>query len=357
MTQPTETEFTPAPPVSYRDMDDGPGDELEVRRSDDILHGGKPAYTRYSAEMVSLIGKQIMPRNYQPAELYMVLELAATYQLDPFTKEIWAVRMSDNATEPVTVLVGVEGMKAIARRQSDFRGFRVMEVYEKDDFSYSASSPSKLPDGTWTHVHHDFTVVGDRGALVGAWAEVYRENMPSIFFFADLGEYARTGGKTPWNKQKTAMIRKCALANALRAAYPVSGLYIEEEMGGGGLRNGGVATATEAEADEVGWDDEWREQRVTDLFAALNKTKPNAYLPGKRRLMVGNADTVEARDELLAQLEREIQEAGGELPDPPEFVGEVVAVSGDDDIPFGDEAEDAEVTPVAEGQESLPVDE
>lgn len=350
MTTPVdEDEFSPQSATSYRELekvDDGNGQEIAV------AHAGMPAYTQYSREMISLVGKSIMPARYKPEELYYVLELAATYRLDPLTKELWAVRMSDNLSDPVIVMVGVEGLKKIASRDPAYRGFRVSEVYANDTFE-GGNDVRRLEDGSWTQVTHRFSLAADRGDLLGAYCEVYREGWPPAYFWAPLDEYLRTGTRTPWNKQKTAMIRKCAIANGLRQCYQVSGLYIEDEMAGG-LRNGAPALAsgtTTSDDDWPTWDDEWREQRVKDLFAAIEEAKPGSYMRGKQKLEVASAETDEARDELLARLEREIQDAGGVLPDPPEAqTGEVVDDGAADDVPFGDDE------PPESAQESLPVE-
>lgn len=352
MPEQTEEAFVPVPAQSYRENAEGDeGKELAVQT---------PAYTTYSKEMIALVGKTIMPKNYQPAELYFVLELAATYHLDPLIKEIWAVRMSENQNEPITVMVGVEGLLAIAERHPDFKGFANQEVYANDTFKYG--DVRELKNGTWTHVKHEFSVVGDRGELLGAWAEAYREGRPPVFFWAPIEEYMRTGGRTPWNKQKTAMIRKVALSNALRRAFKLSGLYIPEEMGTLPMRNGArqdPAGAVDHDGDVAAvWDDDARESRVAALFAALEECKPGAYLPGKKKLMLASAETDEARDKLMEELEVEIYEAGGDLPPLAPEEGEVVTVADDADaIPFGADAEDAEFSAGEGGQQGLPVDE
>ena len=98
------------------------------------MHTGQPAYMAYSEEMRRLVGKAIMPKDYEPHELYYVLELAATYNLDPFTREIWAVRYSKNADKgAVQIVVGRDGLLAIAQRHPDYLGFRCEAFYENDE--------------------------------------------------------------------------------------------------------------------------------------------------------------------------------------------------------------------------------
>lgn len=327
--------------------------DLDVRH----LHTGEPAYRRYSAEMIKLAGSTIMPKNYKLAELYYLIEVAATYGLDPFAKEVWAIRMRDNESEPVTILVGVDGLQAIAERHRDYLGARNMEVYEGDTFRFS-SEPRQLADGTWTHVTHEFDVTAsDRGKLLGAYAEVLRASKPPIFFWAKWEEYARTSAG-PWQKQKTAMIRKCALANALRRAYRISGLYIPEELDTAGARAhmGAIEQSDRAPEDLMYGDDAWQAQRLKDLFSMLDEVKPNEWLPGRKRLLLTNLDA-DGRQELISQLEREIVDAGGTPPLPPDpaDLSDVVVPDADQPIAFadGEHIEDGEFTVPGEDEEEV----
>lgn len=335
--------FAPEKPTSYRELaesvGDGKGQEVAV------AHAGMPAYTQYSAEMIALVGKSIMPKGYTQPELYYVLELAATYKLDPLTKEIWAVRMSDNLSEPVIVMVGVEGLKKIASRDPAYRGFRASEVYGDDDCEFS-NDVRQLADGSFTHVTHSYKMAADRGGLLGAYCEVYRDGWPPAFFWAPMEDYLRSGGKTPWNKQKTAMIRKCAIANALRQCYQVSALYLEEEFGGPQLRNGAPVDQVVAEEAFYG-DDEQVEKRLRSLFDVLG----NKYLPTKRKLVLLDLDD-DGRLELVAKLEEECREAGIELPpEPAAEEGEIVdAVEEAESAPLTPE-EQAEVDAIEFGEE------
>jgi len=74
--------------------------------------------------------------------------------------------------------------------------------------------------------------------LVGGWAEVYRKDYEKpIRAEVSLEEYARKtkDGKlmNNWAQMPATMIRKVALVQALREAFPseMSGMYVPEEMG------------------------------------------------------------------------------------------------------------------------------
>jgi phage recombination protein Bet len=313
-------------------------------------HLGEPAYKKYDDEMIRLIGASIMPENYKPHELYQVLELAATYKLDPFTKELWAVRYNRNgAAGPIQIVVGRDGLLAIAERHPDFLGFRNQAVYTNDTFELLEEQAEwRLPvkgGGSVvvpTEVRFAAKHPTERGELLGAFAEVYRADRVSTFFWAPLSDYDKgdSSDKSPWRKMKGVMIEKVALVTALRHAYRVSGLYILEEMSGMMMAPDDREFEPPSPGEGVWYgDDEWVAQRLRDLFEALG----NRYLPTKRRLILADLDDA-GRLDLIARLERECQDAGLELPEPPPPAeGEVVVDASEaDDIPFGEPDEPAE---------------
>ena len=80
--------------------------------------------------------------------------------------------------------------------------------------------------------------IKSREELVGGWAEVYRKDYSHpIRVEVALEEYLRTtkDGKpmNNWAQMPATMIRKVALVQALREAFPseMSGMYVPEEMG------------------------------------------------------------------------------------------------------------------------------
>lgn len=284
--------------------------ELSTKRG---LHTGRPAYEDFHPAMRKLVKDSLLPREATDADLYYLLEMAATYRLDPFAREIWAVKMPGrNASQGgyLTIMVGRDGMLAIAERHPDYRGYRCQAVYANDTFEYT-SDPREMPDGSHSHVKHSFSVIGDRGELLGAWAEVYREGKPPVFFFAKLEEYDKSDNEySPWKKQKTVMIEKCALVTALRHAYRISGLYIADEMTNAMLA---PAKDVEAVAANDGWnwgDDQNVKARLVDLFATLG----DRYTVAKQKLVLAGLDD-DGRRDLIHRLEQEIVAADLVVPE------------------------------------------
>jgi phage recombination protein Bet len=274
------------------------------------LHTGEPAYLDFQPQMRNLIKQALLPSDATDADLFYLLEMAATYKLDPFARELWAVKMPGrNAGQGahLTIMVGRDGMLAIAERHPEHQGYRCQAVYEHDQFSYSADA-RQAPDGTWTHVSHSFGMPNKRGELLGAWAEVYRAGRPPVFFYAPLEEYDKGDNDySPWRKQRTVMIEKCALVTALRHAYRISGLYIADEMSGAMLAP--KAEVAKVESGEANWgDDEGIKHRLGDLFAALQ------YPPAKQRLKLAGLSGDDERRALIQELVEECGSKGVEVP-------------------------------------------
>ena len=162
-------------------------------------------------------------------ELDMFLSLASAYDLNPFLKEIWCIKMGGRAI----ITTSRDGYLRIANRDQHFRGLVSDAVYANDRFA-------KTKDG----VEHSYSS-GDRGQIVGAYALVYRDdrNYPT-YFFAPFRDYYKRGGT--WDQYPHAMILKVAEAMALKRAFSISGLVTQEEIGtetGTGVKAEPVQTA------------------------------------------------------------------------------------------------------------------
>ena len=85
-------------------------------------------------------------------ELQMFLSLAGTYDLNPFLKEIWCIKMGGRAI----ITTSRDGYLRIANRDPHFRGLVSDAVYSSDKFA-------KTKDG----VDHSYS--GSRGQIIGAY--------------------------------------------------------------------------------------------------------------------------------------------------------------------------------------------
>jgi len=148
---------------------------------------------QYNPQQVQLI-RDMCAKDCTENEFLLLMQLAKTYQLDPFAKQIWAVKYGNN---PAAIFCGRDGFLAIAHRSGKFDGMESGTRKDGDD-------------------------------LVG-WCRVYRKDMSRPFEVeVSLSEYST--GKNLWQTKPKTMIVKVAESHALRRAFGISGLYAPEEI-------------------------------------------------------------------------------------------------------------------------------
>lgn len=140
--------------------------------------------------------RNMFARGCSNDEFAVLIELANRYQLDPFAKQIWAVKYPDR---PAQIFAGRDGYLAIAHRSGQFNGMQ--------------SNISRDADGN----------------IVSATCCVWRKDMEHPFErTVFLDEY--NTGKSVWKEKPATMIVKVAEAQALRLAFNISGLYDSSEF-------------------------------------------------------------------------------------------------------------------------------
>ena len=153
-------------------------------------------------------------------EIMLFLQLCAYQRLNPFLREAYLIKYGDS--QPATMVVGKDVFTKRAYKQKDFDGYEAGVILQiKGAIEYR--------DGTFW--------LPESENLVGGYAKVYRQGikMPYVATVS-LEEYiGRKKDGTPnrqWSRMPATMIRKVALVQALREAYPESyqGLYSPEEM-------------------------------------------------------------------------------------------------------------------------------
>lgn len=153
-------------------------------------------------------------------EFQFFIGMGKSSHLNPFEREIWAVKYQDSV--PAQVFVGINGYRKGANRHPEYSYHQCDAVYENDVFKISKGE-----------VEHDYTVK-NRGKLIGAYCIAKRRSAEKpMFVFVELSEYST--GKSLWHPQTgkpATMIKKVAESQCLRASFPdiFNGTYAEEEM-------------------------------------------------------------------------------------------------------------------------------
>lgn len=153
-------------------------------------------------------------------EVMMFMALCRYQRLNPFLREAYLIKYGN---QPATICVGKETFtkRAAAHPQGD---------------GYKAGIVVQMDDGRLVYREGSMVVPGEK--LVGGWAEVYRKDQKQpMRAEVSYDEYeGRKKDGTPnrqWYSKPGTMIRKVALVQALREAYPdaLGGLYDAAEMG------------------------------------------------------------------------------------------------------------------------------
>ncbi|MGB4715509.1 MAG: RecT family recombinase [Defluviitoga tunisiensis] len=159
----------------------------------------------YSNDKIELI-KRTYAKGSTDDEFALLLELSKRYNLDPFKKQIFYI--------PGTgVLVSHAGLIHIAHQSGYWAGMKTLIITKTGEEVY---------------------VVDDNKNISGAVCYIYRKdwNEPLVHAvsFQEYIKPSRTGYPGAWERMPQTMIKKVAEAGALRRAFDLGGLYIEEEM-------------------------------------------------------------------------------------------------------------------------------
>lgn len=149
-------------------------------------------------------------------EVAMFIELCKTQGLNPFIKDAYLVKYGNS---PASIITSKDAFAKRAAENPAYKGFAAGVIVEKD--------------GELIHRKGALSLEGE--TLVGGWAEVYVEGYQvPVYVEADFTAF--NTNKANWGKMPALMIRKVALVQAWREAFPESfqGLYSEEEMGKAG---------------------------------------------------------------------------------------------------------------------------
>lgn len=209
--------------------------------------------------------RRTVAKDANDAELTMFLELAKVYQLDPFLKEIWCVKMGGG----MTVMTSRDGYMKAAMRDPNYDGIASAAVAEGDRF---------VMDPMNSKVEHEFGA--KRGPIIGAYAVVFHKKRRPVISYAPMAEYK--GNSPVWQKYPSAMIIKVAEVFALKRQFGINGLVTREEMD---YTMPEEAPAPSAASDVPAEPTETREQVAARRIAEETKKKLKARTEGMERAL------------------------------------------------------------------------
>ncbi len=162
--------------------------------------------------------KEIYGKNLTTGEFKTLIHMGKATGLNPFLKELWAIKYGDSAAQ---IFIGRDGFRKSAQANPNYDYHHVDAVYSNDELHYD------LNKGEVYH-KQDFK---NRGNLLGAYCIVKRKSATKpVFVFVDLKEY--TTGKSLWASKPATMIKKVAEAQCLRMAFQelFGGAYSDAEI-------------------------------------------------------------------------------------------------------------------------------
>ncbi|WP_282801160.1 phage recombination protein Bet [Secundilactobacillus kimchicus] len=143
-------------------------------------------------------------------EIVMFMQLARYQHLNPFLNEAYLVKFGSS---PASIIVSKEAFMKRANANPHYQGVQAGIMVARGDDIVQLNGAVKLPSDK----------------LIGGWATVKRDDREDTHVEIALEEFSK--GQSTWKSMPQNMIRKSAIVNALREAFPeqLGDMYTEDD--------------------------------------------------------------------------------------------------------------------------------
>lgn len=144
-------------------------------------------------------------------DLVLFMNLCKYQKLNPFLGEAYLIKFGNDAQ----IITGKEAFMKRAENHADYEGLQAGIIVQRGDQQLELEGTFHLPTDK----------------LLGGWAKVYRKDKKNPFYQSvALSEYDKK--QSLWRDKPSTMIRKVAIVQALREAFPTNlgAMYTEDEM-------------------------------------------------------------------------------------------------------------------------------
>lgn len=177
----------------------------------------KPVEFVVNGEKVKLTGSTV--RNYlvqgngnvTDQEVVMFINLCKYQKLNPFLNEAYLIKYGNS---PAQIVVSKEAFMKRAENHPSYEGFQAGVIVERDGELVEVEGAVKL----------------ETDKLVGGWCKVYRSDRKvPITTRISFEEFSKN--QATWKTMPLNMIRKSAIVNGLREAFPetLGAMYTEDD--------------------------------------------------------------------------------------------------------------------------------
>jgi len=151
-------------------------------------------------------------------ELALFVQTSKRLSLDPFARQVFAVKRWDNKkrVEVMAIQVSIDGFRLVAERTGKYAG-QLGPLWTKDGKEWVEVWLSKEPPAA---------------AKVAVLRVDFKEPLWAVATWDQYKQEGREGLTPMWKRMGPLMLAKCAESLALRRAFPneLSGVYTAEEM-------------------------------------------------------------------------------------------------------------------------------